>query len=125
MAAPLKTLPMMQEYIWECLPMRKYMAGREAVFDTVMVLVQEWPDDMLAHTKSGDTGEVIAKGELEKSVRRHLTLTYGEKKFGTLWIVALQILLPIIIDLLLDWWRRRKDHRGWLRMWRRRWVSEG
>lgn len=125
MSAQIKTLPLMQEYVWDRLPMRKYMAGREPVFDAVVVVIQEWPDEILVHTKSGDTGEVVAIKELTKSVKRHLTLTYGEKKFGSVWIIALQILLPLIIDLILKWWRRRKEHQGWLRLWRRKWVSDG
>ena len=103
--------------------MRKHMAGKEAVFDAIAVAVQEWPDEALSSCKSGETGEVIATDELVKSVKRHMTLAYGEKKFGSLWIVALQLLLPIIVDQMLRWWRRRKDNQGRIRIWRRKWVN--
>lgn len=103
--------------------MRKHALGREGVYDAVAVCVQEWPDDVFCQTKSGDTGEVVATGELIKTVKRHMALTYGEQKFGTIWLLALQILLPIIVDQILRWWRRRKENQGKLRIWRRKWVN--
>jgi len=121
----IKTFQDFQEQIWQDLPVRKHAIGKEAVFDCLAIIVQEWPDDTLIHTKSGDTGEVVATQELIKTVRRHLVLTYGEQKFGSLWLIALQILLPIIVDQVLRWWRRRRDNQGRLRVWRRKWVSDG
>jgi len=121
----IKTLQDFQEFIWQGLPMRKHALGREGVYDAVAVCVQEWPDDVFCQTKSGDTGEVVATGELIKTVKRHMALTYGEQKFGTIWLLALQILLPIIVDQILRWWRRRKENQGKLRIWRRKWVSNG
>lgn len=123
MRLPTKTLPQFQEYIWQHLPMRKHMAGKEAVFDAVAVAVQEWPDDELSACKAGDKGETVATEQVISNVKRHMTLAYGEKKFGVLWMVALQILLPIIIDQILKWWRRRKENQGRLRLWRRKWVN--
>lgn len=123
MPPPTKTLEQFQQYIWDSLPPRKHMLGKEVVFDVVAIVVQEWPDEVLSATKSGDTGEIVAATELAKTVKRHLSLTYGEQKFGTFWIIALQILLPVLIDLVMKWWRRRKDHQGRLRIWRRKWVN--
>lgn len=119
----MKTFDDFRERIWEDLPARKHAIGKEAVFDAIAVVVQEWPDDILSQTKSGDTGEIVATRELAKTVKRHMALTYGEQKFGVLWLLALQILLPILIDQILKWWRRRKENQGRLRIWRRRWVN--
>lgn len=124
MPHPTRTIEQFQEYIWAALPMRKHVAGKEAVFDAVAVAVQEWPDEVLCGARSGDTAELIATTELGKSIKRHLALAYGEDKFGSLWLVAMQILIPIIIDLMLKWWRQRKDNQGRLRIWRRRWVND-
>jgi hypothetical protein len=110
--------------VWERLPARKHALGKEVVFDCVSAAAQEWPDGILGHTQSGDTGEVIAVTELAKSVKRHIALTYGESRFGSLWILALQILLPILIDIMLRWWRSRKENRTRLRFWRADWVHE-
>ena len=118
-----RTLSDLQDYVWESLPMRKHAVGREAVSDCVAVIIQEWPDDVLEHTQSGDTGELVATQELTKTVKRHMALAYGEQKFGTIWLLALQILLPIIIDLVLRWWRSRRDNRGKIRIWRRKWIN--
>lgn len=123
MAKRTTTLPQLQEYIWEQLPHQRSMLGREAVFDAINVAIQEWPDEELCGCKSGDTAELKATEQLEGSVRRHLRLAYGAEKFDSMWIIALQILLPIIVDQLLKWWRRRKEHQGRIRIWRRKWVN--
>ncbi len=123
MPLPTRTLEQFQEWVWSELPVRKHMAGKEAVFDVVAIIVQEWPDIVLAEAKSGGPAELIAMKELAKTVKRHMALVYGDKDFGTVWLIALQILLPLIVDLTLKWWRRRKEHRGRLRMWRRKWVN--
>lgn len=119
----IKTFQDFQEQIWTELPLRKHALGKEVVFDCIAVIAQEWPDEVLCQTKSGDTGEVIATEELMKTVKRHMTLTYGEQRFGSLWLLALQMILPIIVDQILRWWRRRKDNQGKLRIWRRKWVN--
>lgn len=117
------TLPQFQEYIWDQLPYQRGLLGREALCDVVAIAVQEWPDDELSDTKSGDTGEIKAQGQLTANIRRHLILTYGQEKFDAMWVIALQILLPIIIDQMLKWWRRRKENRGRIRIWRRKWTD--
>jgi hypothetical protein len=121
---PVQNFADLQQYVWERLPARKHALGREVVFDCVAVAVQEWPGGILENTKSGDTGEVIATRELARSVRRHLVLTYGENRFGSLWFLALQVLLPVLIDVMLRWWRSRKENRARLRYWQADWVQE-
>lgn len=123
MPLPTRTLVQFQEWIWSELPVRKNVAGKEAVFDAVAVLVQEWPDDCLSDSKDGDDAELAALQIVYRSCKRHMAFTYGEQKFASIWVPALQILLPLIVDLILKWWRRRKEHRARLRMWRRKWVN--
>jgi hypothetical protein len=118
-----KDLREFQQYIWDNLPERKHRLGRELIYDCVSVAVQEWPDDILAHTHSGDTGELIATKELIRTIRRHLALTYGDDRFHSLWLLALQIMLPILVDQILRWWRRNNNNRKRLRIWRRGWVN--
>lgn len=117
------TLPQFQEYVWELLPHQRSMLGREAVYDAISVAIQEWPDEQLSGCKSGDTEELKATEALEASIRRHLRLSYGTEKFDSMWVIALQILLPIIVDQILKWWRRRKENQGRVRIWRRKWVN--
>lgn len=123
MARRTGTLPQFQEYVWEQLPYQRGMLGKEAVYDVVNVAIQEWPDELLCSCDPDSQAEAQVTGELGASVRRHLRLAYGAEKFDAMWIIALQILLPIIIDQVLKWWRRRKENRGRIRIWRRKWVN--
>jgi hypothetical protein len=127
MPLPTKTLPQFQDFVWEQLPFQRGMLGKEVISDVLAVAVQEWPDDALSGCAAGSSEEKEILEQLKGDVRRHLLLTYGSEKFGSIWIIALQILLPIIIDQMVKWWRRRKEHRGRIRIWRRKWVngSEG
>lgn len=123
MPLPTRTLEQLQEFVWSELPIRKNLAGKEAVFDAVSAAIHEWPDESLSAAPAGGEEEMAAMLQLSMSVKRHMALVYGDKKFGSVWIVALQILLPLIVDLILKWWRRRKEHRARIRMWRRKWVN--
>lgn len=123
MPSPTRTLEQFQEWVWSELPVRKNLAGREAVFDAVSAAIHEWPDDELSSLSGGSDQEMACMLQLTKSVRRHLAFVYGDRHFASIWVPALQILLPLIVDLILKWWRRRKEHRGRLRMWRRKWVN--
>ena len=118
-----ESLPELQSYVWDLLPQRKHEVGKEVVYDIVSAAVQEWPDENYSSSKSGDSEELRATAELSKSMKRHMQVIYGDKQFGSLWIVALQILIPVIIDLMLRWWRRKERHRKLLRLWRRNWTN--
>lgn len=121
------TLPQFQEYVWNQLPERqRERAGREMVNDLVAVVVQEWPDDQLSQSSSGGDMEAATLGELRKTVTRHMQLMYGDKedeKYGFAWVIILQIILPIVINKVLEWWRKRKENQGRIRIWRRKWVN--
>lgn len=109
-----------RSYIWDRLPAVKHKAGQDVVNDLIDAAVAEFPADEYAQSQSGDTGEIRASEELAKSMKRHSAVLYGDK-FGSLWIIALQILIPIIIDLLIAWWRRDTKNRKRLAIWRRNW----
>lgn len=123
MPHPTRTLEQFQEWIWSELPVRKNLAGKEAVFDAISAAVHEWPDEDISGFSAGSDQEMASMLKLSRSVRRHMALVYGDNKFASIWVPALQILLPLIVDLILKWWRRRKEHRARLRMWRRKWVN--
>lgn len=123
MARPTTTLSQFQEFLWEELPYQRGMLGGEVVRDVIAVAVQEWPDEQLSSAKPGSPDEDVIKAKLREDICRHMRLVYGDEKFGTLWLLALQILLPIIIDQMLKWWRKRKENKGRIRIWRRKWIN--
>jgi hypothetical protein len=109
-----------REEIWSRLPAKKHKAGKEVVLDLIDACVQEFPAEEFAQSNSGETGELKASWELCKSIKRHAAVLYGEK-FSSLWLIALQVLVPIIIELILQWWRRDGKNRRRLAIWRSRW----
>lgn len=123
MAGATTTLQQFQEFVYDQLPFNKGRVGREVIYDAVAVAVQEWPDKELLTAGAGSPEEEQATAELAKSIRRHLEVTYGEERFGVLWLIALQLLMPYIIEAILKWWRRRKEHKARIRIWRRKWVN--
>lgn len=123
MPRPSANLHAFQEQLWNELPHQRSMLGREVVYDSVAVAIQEWPDARLSQYDAGSDGEKATLRSLKSSVKRHLRLMYGEERFDSMWVIALQLILPILVDQILKWWRRRKDNRSRLRMWRRKWVN--
>jgi hypothetical protein len=119
------TLQQFQSYIWEQLPPRRTAAGREVVADIVALAVQEWPVEELSTADPGSKEEAKALREAVASIKRQAEFMYGQKRFAGLWIIALQILVPIIVQHMLEWWRRRKDNKRRLLSWRRKWRTDG
>jgi len=113
-----------QNQIWEALPARKHMAGKERIFDVVSIAVQEWPEEELANFKKGGPKAVRVAIRLNKAVKRQMHLLYGEQDFASLWALALNVLVSAVIRLILDWWLTDEKNRRTLRTWRRKWVKD-
>lgn len=113
-----------QTYVWNELPSRRARVGREMVFDIVALAIQEWPSELLSQCDKHSVEETKALADLASNIKRQAQLLYGEKRFKSLWIIALQLLLPLILEIVLDWWRERKTNRGKVTLWRRHWKIE-
>jgi hypothetical protein len=114
-----------QQMVWGKLPMRKWLAGREKVYDCISVVVQEWPDDGFALADSGHAAETPIIKSLMADVRRHLHLAYGEQEFGFIWTIILQAVLYEVILMILEWWRNKKTNRMALLKWQKHWRNRG
>ena len=121
MEPPTKTFTQFQNYVWAKLPPRRTRAGREVVFDLVSLAVQEWPSDLLSQVQPGSKEEGDILRGVVSDIKRQAHVLYGEKRFGSLWIIVLQFVIPIIVEIVLEWWRSRKLNRGKIALWRRRW----
>jgi hypothetical protein len=119
------TFSQFQQYVWARLPPRRNAAGQELVADLVALAVQEWPVDVLSQAAPGSDEEREALATVIVSIKRQAEFIYGQKRFASLWFIALQILIPIIVRVILDWWRERKDNRARLILWRRKWHVDG
>lgn len=113
-----------QEEIWQQLPLRKFLAGKERVCDCISVVVQEWPDEQFALSTGDPKAEATAIRDLMKSSKRHLHLAYGDREFGFIWATILSALLYELIIILIEWWRERKENRMALLHWQDQWRGK-
>jgi hypothetical protein len=113
-----------QAFVWSELPPRRSRLGREMVADIVALAVQEWPSELLSQCDALSAEETKALADLAENIKRQAQLLYGERKFRSLWIIALQLLLPLILEVILAWWRDRKVNRGKITLWRRHWKID-
>tara|TARA_Y100001973_G_C5168922_1_gene317833 strand:- start:508 stop:915 length:408 start_codon:yes stop_codon:yes gene_type:complete len=117
---PTKSFDQFQEFVWLNLPARRTTAGREVVDDLVALAIQEWPSDFLSQVDPGTREEAIILKQLVKDIRRQVHILYGDSRFTVLWIAVLQFIIPIIVQIILEWWREKKSHRGKITIWRRK-----
>jgi hypothetical protein len=117
------TLSQFQRYVWESLPLRREALDQEFVDDLVLIAVQQWPSDELSQASPGSEEEADLIRRLHWDIRRLLELTYGQERFNGYWILGARTVIPQAVEVMLKWWRRRKDNRAKIGIWRRRWVE--
>lgn len=118
------TLPQFQNYVWELLPVRREAMGREFIDDIVIAAVQFWPNEELSKVDAGSPEEQAELRRLAWSVRRVLEFTYGQERFQGYWLLGARFLIPAVLEIVRVWWRRRKDNRAKIAIWRRKWTNE-
>ena len=118
------TLPQFQNYVWELLPIRKEAVGRELVNDIVLAAVQFWPNDELSESATGSAEEATEMRRVAWSVRRVIEFVYGYDRFQGYWLMGAKSILSMVLEIIRMWWRRRKDNRAKITIWRRKWIHE-
>jgi hypothetical protein len=103
--------------------MHRSIVGREVVDDAVMIAVQQWPSDELSQSGSRSPEEMVLMHRLAWDVRRMLELLYGSDRFLSHWMIGLRFLIPQMLNVMRDWWRKRKDNRAKIIVWRRKWCN--
>ena len=116
------TIQQFQRYVWETLPVRKAAVGPEIVGDAVLIAVQHWPSDRLSEVDPNSPAEVDLMHRLGWDIRRILECIYGSERFVGYWLIGLRTLIPQLIDVVRVWWRKRKDNRAKIGIWRRKWA---
>lgn len=124
MSSQTATLPQFQTYVWELLPIRKEAVGRELVNDIVLAAVQFWPNDELSESATGSAEEATEMRRVAWSVRRVLEFVYGYDRFQGYWLMGAKSVLSMVLEIIRMWWRRRKDNRAKITIWRRKWIYE-
>ena len=119
------TIRQFQDYMWNSLPVRRAAVGREVIDDVVLLAIQFWPVEELSQAAPRSKEEFVSLADLADDIRRVFVLVYGLERVEALLLLGLDKINPLVIDNLCDWWRRRKDNRAKLIIWRRRWRSDG
>lgn len=118
------TVEEFQDEMWERMGPRKYVAGKEAIYDLISVAVQEWPTEDLVHVKSGSGGEMYHTDNLKKAMRRQIILSHGEsKQFSFIWTLMLSAIINEVVKVILAWWWNSDKNRTLIRKWRQRWRN--
>lgn len=118
------TLTQFRNEIWDALPAKKHMAGKEKIFDVISILIQDWPDKEFAESKRSQAKAIRTALRLNGTVKRQMHLMYGEQEFGTLWLLALNILVSTVIRLVLEWWLKKRENRELMAKWQQRKSKE-
>lgn len=110
-----------QKYVWGRMPVRKYLCGHNRIFDVVAVAVQEWPEEDICHSQSGDTLEVASLHSLAASCKRHLALVYGEPQWDE-WATTMGPVIYQVLWIILQWYRQKPDSVRSLGKWKWNWC---
>jgi hypothetical protein len=118
------TIQQFQRYVWESLPPRREVIGREMVDDVVLVAIQLWPVEYLSQSDTKSQEQAVILAALSADVRRILEAVYGEERFRGYRMLGLTPMAMTVIGVMHGWWHRRKDNRAKMNTWRRRWVVD-
>lgn len=119
------TIRQFQDYMWESLPARRVAIGREVIDDVATLAIQFWPVEELCQAAPRSKEEIVLLADLGGDIRRLLVLVYSLERVEALYLLGLDTIIPQLLDNMCDWWRRRKDNRAKLIIWRRKWRGDG
>ena len=118
-------VPNFQRYCWDMLPIRREAVDKESIYDCILVAIQLWPVERLSQIEPGTIEEAEVLADMTYDIHRMLNFIYGEERWLGYRIIGIDCLLPELIAIMCYWWRRRKDNRAKIILWRRKWVTDG
>jgi hypothetical protein len=110
------TLADLQAQCWAALPpIRKRLAGRDAVNDLVQLSVANWSGDYLAACRDNQQRDVYVHALLTQLKREHQAMSGQEPgEYGFIWVLLLQAVAVAVVQWLVQWWLERLSHRALL-----------
>lgn len=111
MPTPLSDL---QLYVWKRLGIRKYMVGRQEIYDLVEVTAANWSSEYLLNARNENEMAVVIDGMLADIKRSHQMLGQyddSQQEYGFLWAILLQALVGAIVQIILKWWLESRENR--------------
>lgn len=110
------TIDELVDQMWDDLPpLRKRLAGREAVRRVVVDAVQEWSADYLAACQDNAQRDVYVADLTKRLERRYAGQEYG---FAIMSIILLAI-VTAVVQWLVKWWLDRNFNRLQMAEWQR------
>lgn len=94
------------QYVWEQLPARKFLAGRERVNRIVARTLSEWPIGVLRQCDAGEA-QVVAT-HLARGIERRERAEYG---MGFFAMVFLSAIVSEIVKIILRKWLESSEGR--------------
>lgn len=112
------TLADLQEHVWRRMPLRKHLAGRQAVDDITALIVENWPGDYMAEAVDEAERAVVCEA-IAAAVKRGHQWHSGKdaNEYGFFWTLILQAVVSAAIQLILKWWLERRSHKAMLLVW--------
>lgn len=89
----------LEQYVWDQLPARKFLAGRQRINRLTHRTLRNWPVPVMSQCDEGE-GQVVGK-YLARSIERQERAEYGMGFFAA---VILSALIGEIIKILLRKW---------------------
>ena len=116
------TIPAFSKYCWDLLPVRREAVDKESICDCILVAIQHWPVEKLSQAQPMTIDEADCLADVAMDVHRVLSCVYGEERWEGYRVIGIDCLLPELLVVMCQWWRRRKDNRAKIILWRRKWV---
>jgi hypothetical protein len=96
----------LEQHVWDSLPVRKHMTGRERVNRIVARTLKDWPIGTLRQCDQGES-EVVAK-YLARSIERRERAEYGMGFFAMIFLSAI---VSEIVKIILRKWLESSEGR--------------
>lgn len=112
------TLADLQEHVWRRMPLRKHIAGRQAVDDITALIVENWQGEYMG-AAADDAERAVVSRAIAAAVKRSHQWQSGKdaNEYGFFWALILQAVVSAAIQLVLKWWLERRSHRAMLTVW--------
>lgn len=118
------TLEDLQAHVWRRLGVRKFLAGRDNVNDMVTLAVANWDDELLNACIDDEQRDVVCEHIVTNIKRGHQAVSGHEpQEYGFIWVLLLQALASLVVQLVLRWWLQSATNRVLLIGWRNELTS--
>lgn len=109
------------QWVWQQLPMRKVMIGRQRVRSLTDLAIENWEPQNFAAAAGSETQQELVVRSVVNSIRRMDEVMAEEdtKQYGFIWMLLLSGLVSLIVQLILKWWSAEEKNRVLMAGWQK------